>query len=160
MKRFVLTFNLTLTLLTSMILGACDAEDAGQAEAQAQAQAELDLLVETQLEDAVGSDLVCEAWPELDSVLDDELADHELLPCLAWTDAAPDLDLRGPMDQVPTGTIWQETKYVETYVACGANPNCKIGNVPCCRLALKYVRTCTMAGCGEWVYIGSECGCG
>lgn len=136
---------LALTLLLAP-LAACDPEPVD----------ELDAAFELDDETAV------------DDALDVELVDAELVDCTPPTTTEPPsetdgLDLAsgaqaGPA--VPAGPIWQETKWVETNLACGANPDCKIGNRPCCVIALKYVRTCTNTGCGEWVHVGSECGCG
>jgi hypothetical protein len=157
MKSIIRTLLVTLPLLAL----ACDVgeRDAAQAPARSAASVQLDLDIEAELEQHDDADLVCEAWPELGALSDEDPALADLQPCAVWTDAASELELLDPTTEVPT-IIWQETKYVETYVACGPNPSCKIGNTPCCRLALKYVRTCTSQGCDEWVYVGSQCGCG
>jgi hypothetical protein len=168
MNRIITTFLSSCTFVLLACVAACDPQTDDPAAHEQIAIDELELLTEQQLEEHDGADLVCNEWPEADWVPEGPIAEHDIEPCLEWTDEAGQLSVASPEEQVPTGAcnVWQEQKWIETNVNCGGWGGGPCSGNYCCTLGLKYVRTCSACppnvptSCDGWTFVGSFCGCG
>lgn len=168
MNRTIKTVLCTLSFVLLACATACDPQTEEPFASDQLDLSEIDLVIEQQLEEHDDLDLVCNTWPDADWQPEGAIAEHGLEPCIEWTDAAAELSLSAPDNQVPVAgcNVWQETKIVNTGHNCGAWGGGECSGPNCCTIYVDYARTCSACppnvptSCGGWNFVSSGCGCG